>query len=140
MDSRVIPRLGQEVSVVGLGTWQLGADWGDVDPDAARETLEAAYESGVTFFDTADAYGDGRSERFLAQLRGRHPDVFIATKMGRRVEQTVENYSTQNFDAWNERSRESLAMDRLDLVQLHCPPDGVYDNVRGFRRARRDGG
>jgi aryl-alcohol dehydrogenase-like predicted oxidoreductase len=132
MEERTIPRLGRAVSVVGLGTWQLGADWGDVDPDSARATLEAAYESGVTVFDTADAYGDGRSERFLAPLRERHPDVFIATKMGRRVEQTVENYSAENFDAWNARSRENLAMDRLDLVQLHCPPDGVYANDAAF--------
>ena len=132
MEQRTISRLGRAVSVVGLGTWQLGADWGDVDPGAARETLEAAYAAGVTFFDTADVYGDGRSERFVAQLRDRHPDVFIATKMGRRAEQTVENYSAGNFDVWNARSRENLAMDRLDLVQLHCPPDGVYENGAAF--------
>jgi aryl-alcohol dehydrogenase-like predicted oxidoreductase len=126
MEQRTIDRLGQTVSAVGLGTWQLGADWGDVDPDAARATLEAAYDAGVTFFDTADVYGDGRSERFCAQLRQRHPDVFVATKMGRRVDQEPENYNRENFLAWNERSRANLETEQLQLVQLHCPPDGVY--------------
>ena len=71
-------------------------------------------------------YGDGRSERFCAGLRERHPEVFVATKMGRRVDQVAENYNRENFLAWNERSRENLGVDSLDLVQLHCPPDGVY--------------
>src|SRR6266516_3013119 len=85
MEQRRIDRLGRYVSVVGLGTWQLGADWGNVRPDDARATLDAAVDAGVTFFDTADVYGDGRSERFCAELRSRHPDAgaFVATKMGR---------------------------------------------------------
>ena len=132
METREIARLKRSVSVVGLGTWQLGADWGDVSPDAAAEVLEAAIAGGVTFFDTADAYGDGRSERFCGQLHERHPDVFIATKMGRRVDQLTENYSPANFLAWNDRSRENLGMETLDLVQLHCPPDGVYANDAAF--------
>jgi aryl-alcohol dehydrogenase-like predicted oxidoreductase len=126
METRTMQRLGRDVSVVGLGTWQLGADWGDVDESAARGTLEAAVHEGVTFFDTADVYGDGRSERFCAELRDRHPEVFIATKMGRRVDQVAENYSRQNFLAWNDRSRQNLGVETLDLVQLHCPPDAVY--------------
>jgi len=126
MEQRRIERLARSVSAVGLGTWQLGADWGEVSADAAGGVLEAAVHGGVTFFDTADVYGDGRSERFCGELHKRHPDVFIATKMGRRVEQTTENYSPQNFLSWNDRSRENLGMDPLDLVQLHCPPDGVY--------------
>ena len=132
METRQIVRLGRRVSVVGLGTWQLGADWGDVSPEAAHEVLEAAVTAGVTFFDTADVYGDGRSERFCGELRRRHPDVFIATKMGRRVDQVTENYSAENFLAWNDRSRENLGMGTLDLVQLHCPPDGVYANDAAF--------
>jgi aryl-alcohol dehydrogenase-like predicted oxidoreductase len=132
METRQIVRLDRSVSVVGLGTWQLGADWGDVSPEAAHEVLEAAVSSGVTFFDTADVYGDGRSERFCGELRRRHPDVFIATKMGRRVDQVTENYSAENFLAWNDRSRQNLGMDTLDLVQLHCPPDGVYANDAAF--------
>ncbi|MFI6252424.1 aldo/keto reductase [Streptomyces sp. NPDC051016] len=130
MDERVIGRSGQRASVVGLGTWQLGADWGEVDEKDALAVLEAAAESGVTFFDTADVYGDGRSEQTIAGfLRGR-PDlhVLVATKMGRRVDQIPENYVLDNFRAWNDRSRRNLGVDRLDLVQLHCPPTPVYSS------------
>jgi aryl-alcohol dehydrogenase-like predicted oxidoreductase len=132
MQQSTIGRLGRTVSVVGLGTWQLGADWGSVTVQAAHETLDSAVNAGVNFFDTADAYGDGRSEQFCAELRERHPDVFIATKMGRRVEQLTRNYNRENFLAWNDRSRANLGVPRLDLVQLHCPPDGVYENDQVF--------
>jgi aryl-alcohol dehydrogenase-like predicted oxidoreductase len=132
VETRAIPRLDRSVSVVGLGTWQLGADWGDVSEDAAGEVLETAAREGVTFFDTADVYGDGRSETFCARLHERHPEVFVATKMGRRVAQETINYNPDNFLAWNDRSRENLDMETLDLVQLHCPPDGVYDNDAVF--------
>jgi aryl-alcohol dehydrogenase-like predicted oxidoreductase len=132
VETRQIQRLGRSVSVVGLGTWQLGADWGDVSPEAAHGVLEAAVRAGVSFFDTADVYGDGRSERFCGELRERHPDVFVATKMGRRVDQVPENYNRQNFRSWNERSRANLGVQTLDLVQLHCPPDGVYEDDAAF--------
>lgn len=134
MDERVIGRLGRQASVVGLGTWQLGADWGDVDDKEALAVLDAAVESGVTFFDTADVYGDGRSEQTIATfLRGRpEPDIFVATKMGRRVDQIPENYVLDNFRAWNDRSRRDLGVDRLDLVQLHCPPTPVYSTDEVF--------
>jgi aryl-alcohol dehydrogenase-like predicted oxidoreductase len=132
VEQRTIDRLGRSVSVIGLGTWQLGADWGEVDPGAAEATLEAAIDAGITFFDTADVYGDGRSEQFNGALLKRHPEIFVATKMGRRVEQLSENYSVENFKAWNDRSRANLGVDNLDLVQLHCPPDGVYDNDAAF--------
>jgi aryl-alcohol dehydrogenase-like predicted oxidoreductase len=132
VEQRAIARLGRAVSVVGLGTWQLGADWGSVDPTSANETLEAAVEAGITFFDTADVYGDGRSEQFNGALHGRHPDVFVATKMGRRADQLTENYSQANFIAWNDRSRVNLSVETVDLVQLHCPPDGVYDSDAVF--------
>jgi aryl-alcohol dehydrogenase-like predicted oxidoreductase len=132
VQQRTIGRLGRSVSVVGLGTWQLGADWGDVDPSAADATLEAAVDAGITFFDTADVYGDGRSEQFNGELLKRHPEIFVATKMGRRAEQLTENYSADNFRAWNERSRANLGVQSLDLVQLHCPPDGVFDSDVGF--------
>ncbi|MGQ4419656.1 aldo/keto reductase, partial [Streptomyces sp. SAS_269] len=124
MDERVMDRSGQWASVVGLGTWQLGADWGEVDDKEALSVLEAAAESGVTFFDTADVYGDGRSEETVATFLRSRPDlhVLVATKMGRRVEQTPENYVLDNFRAWNDRSRRNLGVDRIDLVQLHCPP------------------
>jgi len=119
---------GRPVSVVGLGTWQLGADWGPVDDAQAFDVLDAAYDAGVTFFDTADVYGDGRSERLIAAWRASRPDaeVMVATKMGRRVEQRPENYSPAAMRAWNDRSRANLGVDTLDLVQLHCPPTALY--------------
>jgi aryl-alcohol dehydrogenase-like predicted oxidoreductase len=132
MQERTVQRLQRSVSVVGLGTWQLGADWGSVAPEDAHATLEAAVAEGVTFFDTADVYGDGRSEQFCAALRERHPEVFVATKMGRRVEQLAENYNRSNFLAWNDRSRANLGVERLELVQLHCPPDEVYESEAVF--------
>jgi aryl-alcohol dehydrogenase-like predicted oxidoreductase len=134
MEQRVLGRTRRPVSVVGLGTWQLGADWGEVTDDEAMAVLRAAVESGVTFFDTADVYGDGRSERiigrFLAGNAGQH--VMVATKMGRRTDQVPENYNLENFKAWTDRSRVNLGTDRLDLVQLHCPPTPVYDHNEVF--------
>ncbi|WP_405895896.1 aldo/keto reductase [Streptomyces sp. NBC_00104] len=134
MEERAFGRSGQHASVVGLGTWQLGADWGDVDDKEALGVLEAAAESGVTFFDTADVYGDGRSEQTIATFLRSRPDlhVFVATKMGRRVDQIPENYVLDNFRAWNDRSRRNLGVDRLDLVQLHCPPTPVYSSDEVF--------
>jgi aryl-alcohol dehydrogenase-like predicted oxidoreductase len=134
MDEREFRRSGQHASVVGLGTWQLGADWGDVEEKDAHEVLEAAAESGVTFFDTADVYGDGRSEQTIAAFLLGRPDlhVTVATKMGRRVDQIPENYVLDNFRAWNDRSRRNLGVDRIDLVQLHCPPTPVYSSDEVF--------
>ncbi|MFG2176649.1 aldo/keto reductase [Streptomyces niveus] len=134
MDKRVLGRTGREASVVGLGTWQLGADWGDVVEADAFAVLDAALESGVTFFDTADVYGDGRSEQLIGRFLKNRPDagVFVATKMGRRAEQRPENYSLDNFRAWTDRSRANLGVDTLDLVQLHCPPSGVYSSDAVF--------
>jgi aryl-alcohol dehydrogenase-like predicted oxidoreductase len=128
MGTRTLGRTGRRVSEIGFGAWQVGADWGDVDEDTAIKTLHAAVDAGVTFFDTADVYGDGRSERLLGRLRRERPgdDLFVATKMGRRLEQTVANYSPEHFRAWNDRSRENLGVDTLDLVQLHCPPTDLY--------------
>ena len=129
MQTRTLGRTGRDVSVIGLGTWQLGADWGAVDDADARAVLDASYEAGVTMYDTADVYGDGRSEQRIAAWRRDRAlgdEVFVATKMGRRMEQTVENYSPAHFREWTDRSRRNLGVDRLDLVQLHCPPDGVY--------------
>ncbi|MFG2077808.1 Predicted oxidoreductase [Nonomuraea maritima] len=126
MEHRVLGRTGREVSVIGLGAWQLGADWGQVTEDDAVATLEAAVEAGVTFIDTADVYGDGRSEQIVGRFVKRHPGLTVATKMGRRLEQIPSNYVMSNFRAWNERSRRNLDVDTLDLVQLHCPPTPVY--------------
>jgi aryl-alcohol dehydrogenase-like predicted oxidoreductase len=128
METREIARLGRHVSAVGLGCWQLGADWGNVDESDALAVLHGAADAGVTFFDTADVYGDGRSERLVGQFRAERADdgLFVATKMGRRADQVPENYVAANFDAWNDRSRKNLNVDTLDLVQLHCPPTSVY--------------
>ncbi|WP_307867663.1 aldo/keto reductase [Umezawaea beigongshangensis] len=133
MDKRIAQRLGREVGVVGLGCWQLGADWGQVEESDALAVLNAAADAGVTFFDTADVYGDGRSETLIGTfLRERGDGITVATKMGRRVDQVPENYSRENFLAWNDRSRANLGVDTLDLVQLHCPPTPVYDRDEVF--------
>ena len=134
MRTALAPRLGRPVSVIGLGTWQLGADWGEVSEADAVAVLEASVESGVTIFDTADAYGDGRSESIIGGFLAARPelDVFVATKIGRRVEQIPENYTAANFRAWIDRSRTTLRTDTLDLVQLHCPPTPVFSDDRVF--------
>src|SRR3954462_712111 len=129
MEQRTLGRTGRDVSVVGLGTWQLGADWGEVSESDALGVLEASAEAGVTFFDTADVYGDGRSEQVIARFLAANPGhgFPVATKMGRRVDQVPENYTLENFRAWTDRSRRNLGVDTLDLVQLHCPPSAVVD-------------
>jgi len=130
MEQAILGRTGRSVGRIGLGAWQLGADWGDVSDEAAFEVLHAAVDSGVTFIDTADVYGDGRSEQFIGRyLRTQPPiEITVATKMGRRVPQTVEAYTLDAFRAWNDRSRENLGVDTIDLVQLHCPPTPVYSS------------
>ncbi|GAA3625810.1 aldo/keto reductase [Microlunatus ginsengisoli] len=130
MEERVLGRTERPVSVIGLGTWQLGADWGAVDDRQALAVLETAAEAGVTFFDTADVYGDGRSEQLIGRFLADNPDLVItvATKMGRRMEQLPDNYVLENFRAWTDRSRRNLAVDQLDLVQLHCPPTAVFSS------------
>jgi aryl-alcohol dehydrogenase-like predicted oxidoreductase len=129
VQQRILGRTGRGVGVVGLGAWQLGADWGSVSEDDALTVLDASVDAGVTFIDTADVYGDGRSEsligRFLRE-RGLRDTMTVATKMGRRVAQERANYTLDNFRAWTDRSRANLGVDTLDLVQLHCPPTDVF--------------
>ena len=135
MESRQLGRTGRQVSVIGLGCWQLGADWGDVGEDDALAVLAAALESGVTFLDTADAYGDGRSERLVGRaLRELGNDgVTVATKIGRRADPLVpEAFTLEAFRGWLDRSRKNLGVDTIDLVQLHCPPTAVYADDRVF--------
>ncbi|WP_344884344.1 aldo/keto reductase [Zhihengliuella alba] len=134
MMKRTLGRTGRNVSVIGLGTWQLGADWGAVDEEQALAVLDAAHQAGVTFFDTADVYGDGRSEQLIGRWLKANPEagVTVATKMGRRVEQVHGNYNLDAFRAWNDRSRENLGVETLDLVQLHCPPISVYSDDAVF--------
>src|SRR3954471_16351856 len=129
MEQRTLGRTGREVSVVGLGTWQLGADWGEVSEHDARAVLDAAAAAGVTLLDTADVYGDGRSELLIGQFLRASPglSMLVATKMGRRAVLDPALYTLANFRAWTDRSRANLGTERLDLVQLHCPPTPVYD-------------
>ncbi len=130
MQQRSLGRTGYQVSEVGFGAWAIGGSWGDVSEEDAMGALHAALDTGVTFFDTADVYGDGRSERLLARLgRERPSDPFtVATKAGYRLpgKRTVEDYSEANLRSWVERSLSCLETDSLDLLQLHCPPVGVY--------------
>ncbi|MDG4780493.1 aldo/keto reductase [Micromonospora sp. WMMD961] len=134
MEQRSFTRLGRTVGAVGLGAWQLGADWGTVSEADAMAVLTAAVDSGVTFLDTADVYGDGRSEQLIGRFLRTRPDagLTVATKMGRRVEQQPEAYTLANFRQWTDRSRANLGMDTLDLVQLHCPPTAVFSSDEVF--------
>jgi aryl-alcohol dehydrogenase-like predicted oxidoreductase len=134
MEQRPLGRTGADVSVVGLGTWQLGGDWGDVDDDTAADVLDAALDAGVTLLDTADVYGDGRSEvRIRQALVARSDRPFVATKAGRRADPfEAAQYTPENLRAWVDRSRRNLGVDTLDLVQLHCPPPAVYSDQRVY--------
>ena len=134
MQQRALGRTGRSVSAIGLGTWQLGADWGAVTEEDATAVLAASVDEGVTLFDTADVYGDGRSESIIGRFLAARPghDITVATKMGRRLAQEPENYSPENFRAWTDRSRANLGVDTLDLVQLHCPPTAVIEDDATF--------
>ncbi|HEY7272727.1 MAG TPA: aldo/keto reductase [Actinoplanes sp.] len=143
MEKRSFSRMGRTVGVIGLGAWQLGADWGTVTEADAHATLQAAADAGVTFFDTADVYGDGRSEQIISSFLKGHPGITVGTKMGRRVPQDPSAYTLDNFRAWTDRSRANLGVETLDLVQLHCPPtavfstDAVYDALDTLVQEKR---
>ncbi|KYF80104.1 aldo/keto reductase [Sorangium cellulosum] len=128
MEYRPLGRTGLRVSSVSFGAWAIGGTWGDVDDKESLAALHRAVDRGVNFFDTADVYGDGRSERLLARLRQeRREEIVIATKAGRRLSpHTADSYSEGNLTAFIERSLKNLETDALDLVQLHCPPTDVY--------------
>lgn len=136
MKNTLVPRLGRCISLVGLGCWQLGGDWGDIDEDRSQAILNAAADAGTTFFDTADVYGDGRSEKSIGiflKNRADTDEIVVATKMGRRANPHVASeYNLDNFRRWTDRSRENLGVDALDLVQLHCPPTEVMHNPETF--------
>ncbi len=135
MRSKEFGRTRRKVSEIGFGAWAIGASWGHVDEADALAALNAALDCGMTFIDTADVYGDGRSERLIARvLKERGGDrPFVATKAGRRLPaQTVAGYSRENLNAWIDRSLKNLEVDRLDLVQLHCPPTDLYYHAEVF--------
>lgn len=135
MRTRELGRTGRQVSIVGLGCWQLGSDWGRVDEADAMGVLHAAVDAGVTFLDTADVYGDGRSEVLVGRLLAERSDaaLTVATKMGRRADPHVPAaFTLQAFRDWTDRSRANLGVEVLDLVQLHCPPAQVFSDDRVF--------
>lgn len=129
MQYRRLGRTGYVVSAVSFGAWAIGADWGAVDDAQSMQTLHRAVDLGINFFDTADVYGNGRSEKLLARLKRERPEaeIVIATKAGRRLDPHVAaGYTPDNIAAFIERSLRYLETDALDLVQLHCPPTAVY--------------
>ena len=134
MRYRKFGRIGWEVSEIGLGTWALGGQWGAVDDEQSLGALRRALELGVNFFDTADIYGDGRSERLLRRLRRETRTPFhVATKAGRRLSPHVASgYDLKHLGAFVERSLENLGVESLELLQLHCPPTEVYYRPETF--------
>jgi len=134
MRYRTFGRTGWEVSEIGFGAWAIGADWGHVSEADALDALHRSIDLGVNFIDTADVYGDGRSEQLIARvLKERGEQVYVATKAGRRLDpHLAEGYNRQNLTAFVERSLLNLDVEALDLVQLHCPPTEVYYNPEVF--------
>ena len=128
MKYRAFGSTGWQVSTVSFGAWAIGGTWGPVEDQQSLAALHRALDLGVNFFDTADVYGDGRSERLMAQLRrARHEPFYVATKAGRRLDPHIASgYNRQNLTAFVERSLENLQTDALDLLQLHCPPTEIY--------------
>jgi aryl-alcohol dehydrogenase-like predicted oxidoreductase len=128
MEYRDLGRTGWKISEISFGTWAIGGAWGDVDDKESIAALHRALDLGVNFFDTADVYGDGRSERLLARLRKERPESFhVATKAGRRLDPHIaKGYNRQNLTAFVERSLKNLETEALELLQLHCPPTEVY--------------
>ncbi|MBL8169996.1 MAG: aldo/keto reductase [Acidobacteria bacterium] len=128
MEHRVLGRTGWRISAISFGAWAIGGTWGDVQDRESLAALHRAVDLGVNFFDTADVYGDGRSERLLAELkRERKEEIIVATKAGRRLNPHVaDGYNAGNLTAFVERSLQNLGVEALDLLQLHCPPTDVY--------------
>ena len=135
MEYRQLGRTDMKVSAVSFGAWAVGGTWGPVDDEESMRALHAAVDAGTNFVDTADVYGDGRSERLVARLRRerRGERIYVATKAGRRLPtQTPEGYSRENLEAWVDRSLKNLEVDAVDLLQLHCPHPKVYDRPEVF--------
>jgi aryl-alcohol dehydrogenase-like predicted oxidoreductase len=135
MKYRPLGRTGLSVSTISFGAWAIGSSWGPVDDRESLAALHAAIDAGVNFIDTADVYGDGKSERLVAQVKAERPrdDIWVATKAGRRLPaQTPDGYTRENLTAWVERSLHNLGTDTIDLLQLHCPHPVVYDRPEVF--------
>jgi aryl-alcohol dehydrogenase-like predicted oxidoreductase len=134
VEYRALGRTGWKVAEISFGAWAIGGSWGHVSDEEAMAALRKAVDCGVNFFDTADVYGGGRSERLLADLKKNYKkDIIVATKAGRRLpQQSVAGYSAANLSAWVEDSLRNLATDALDLLQLHCPPTELYSRPETF--------
>src|SRR4051812_41728287 len=135
MEYRQLGRTSLTVSTVSFGAWAIGGAWGAVDDERSMAALHAAADAGVNFVDTADVYGDGRSERLVARLRRERKGerIYVATKAGRRLpRQTAEGYTRDNLQGWVERSLNNLEIEAVDLLQLHCPHPKVYDRAEVF--------
>ena len=135
MEYRRLGRTGYEISAISFGAWAIGGQaWGGADDDTSLRALHRAVDLGVNFFDTADVYGDGHSEKLLARLRRERTEpILVATKAGRRLDPHVAaGYNRQNLAAFVERSLRNLETDALDLLQLHCPPPEVYESGAVF--------
>jgi aryl-alcohol dehydrogenase-like predicted oxidoreductase len=135
MQYRPLGRTGLDVSAVSFGAWAIGGFWGPVDDAESMRALHAAADAGINFFDTADVYGDGHSERLIARFRRERPGehLIVATKAGRQLPvQTADGYTRGNLTGWVDDSLTRLEMDRLDLLQLHCPHPAVYDRPEVF--------
>lgn len=134
MNRRTLGRTGFEVSEISFGAWAIGGTWGDVDDAESLRALHAAVDSGVNFIDTADVYGDGRSERLVAHLKKqRREPLYVATKAGRRLNPHVaDGYDLPNLRRFVERSLRNLDTEAIDLLQLHCPPSSVYARPEVF--------
>ena len=134
MKYRPLGRTGWKVSEVSFGAWAIGGEWGHVSDQDAKPALHKAVDCGVNFFDTADVYGSGRSERLVGELRKScSQEIIVATKAGRRLpKQTVEGYSRKNLTGWIDDSLRNLGCETVDLLQLHCPPTEAYDHPEVF--------
>jgi len=128
MNYRSFGRTGWQVSEVSFGAWAIGGNWGYVGEADALGALHTAIDQGINFIDTADVYGDGRSEQLIAKaLKAHSEQVYVVSKAGRRLDpHTAKGYNRENLTAFIERSLRNLEVEALDLVQLHCPPTEVY--------------
>jgi aryl-alcohol dehydrogenase-like predicted oxidoreductase len=135
MEYRQLGRTDMRVSTVSFGAWPIGSDWGNVNDNESLAALNRAIDLGVNFIDTADVYGDGRSEKLISQLlKERKEEIFVATKAGQRLSpHTADGYNQKNLEEFIDRSLSNLGIDSIDLLQLHCPPTEVYSNPEVYK-------
>tara|TARA_A100001015_G_scaffold198971_1_gene222108 strand:+ start:455 stop:1435 length:981 start_codon:yes stop_codon:yes gene_type:complete len=134
MKYREFSNIGWRVSEIGLGCWAIGSEWGDVSKEDATEVLKTSLDKGINFFDTADVYGDGRSEQFIGELlKSTSEKIYVATKSGRRLDpHNSEGYNPENIERFIDRSLKNLGVECIDLLQLHCPPSDICSKKETF--------